>query len=161
MTGRPAAATTSCPVPPDPPTARDQLILQIERDPKSQRVPLPEHEALWVGQLRRTGAAKVRHCGYPGLVESAELLISELVTNALRYGTGEAVVFRLVLVADAFVIEVDDGSPGRPQVREAGPEEESGRGMLLVSAVADEWGVSPDGTRTWCVLKVPQAEQAS
>lgn len=95
----------------------DQLTLRIKREPNSQGDPLPEHEALWVGHLRRTGAAKVRHCGYPGLVESTELLISELVTNALRYGTGEAVVFRLALAAEAFVIEVDDGSPGRPQVR--------------------------------------------
>ncbi len=139
----------------------DELALRIERGPHRGSDTVSEDDGLWVGRLRRIGAAMVARWGYPGLVESAELLISELVTNALRYGADEAIAFKLVLVADAFVIEVDDGSPGRPQVRAAGPDDESGRGMLLVSAVADEWGVSPDGTRTWCVLKIPQAASAS
>jgi anti-sigma regulatory factor (Ser/Thr protein kinase) len=139
----------------------DELALRIERGPNRDGDTVSEDDALWVGRLRRIGAAMVARWGYPGLVESAELVISELVTNALRYGADDAIAFKLVLVADAFVIEVDDGSPCLPQVRAAGPDEESGRGMLLVSAVADEWGVSPGGTRTWCVLKLPQAGSAN
>ena len=139
----------------------DELALRVQREPNCGGDTVSEDDALWVGRLRRIGPAMVVRWGYPGLVESAELLISELVTNALRYGADDAIAFKLVLAADAFVIEVDDGSPGRPQVREAGPDEESGRGMLLVSAVADEWGVSPDGTCTWCVLKIRQAGSAS
>ncbi|MFC4030744.1 ATP-binding protein [Streptomyces polygonati] len=139
----------------------DELALRIERELHRDGDRVSEDDGLWVGRLRRIGAAMVARWGYPGLVESAELLISELVTNALRYGADDAIAFRLARAADAFVIEVDDGSPGRPQVRAAGPDEESGRGMLLVSVVADEWGVSPDGTCTWCLVKIPQAGQAS
>lgn len=139
----------------------DELALRIERGPNRGGDTVSEDDGLWVGRLRRIGAAMVARWGYPGLVESAELLISELVTNALRYGADDAIAFSLVLAADAFVIEVDDGSPCLPQVRAAGPDEESGRGMLLVSAVADEWGVSPDGTCTWCVLKIHQVGSSS
>ncbi|MFF0698551.1 ATP-binding protein [Streptomyces tendae] len=50
------------------------------------------------------------------------------------------------------VIEVDDGSPCTPVLRCPGPDDESGRGLLLVQALAEAWGVSPDGTTTWCTL---------
>lgn len=159
MTAHSPERLAQCPAYAEP--VLDELALRIERGLNRDGDTVSEDDALWVGRLRRIGAAMVARWGYPGLVESAELVISELVTNALRYGADDAIAFKLVLVADAFVIEVNDGSPCLPQVREAGPDEESGRGMLLVSAVADEWGVSPDGTCTWCVLKIPRAGPAS
>ena len=159
MTAHSPERLAQCPAHAEP--VLDEFALRIEREPSRDGDTVSEGDGLWVGRLRRIGAAMVARWAYPGLVESAELLISELVTNALRYGADDAIAFKLVLAADAFVIEVDDGSPGRPQVREAGPDEESGRGMLLVSVVADEWGVSPDGARTWCVLKIPRVGSAS
>ncbi|MET8676119.1 ATP-binding protein [Streptomyces sp. NPDC004647] len=140
---------------------RDDLALRIEREARAEGEPMPEYEGQWVGRLRRIGAAKLRHWGLPCLVESAELLISELVTNALRYGTGSEVAFRFLLAMDVLVIEVGDGSPGRPRVNEADPDKESGRGMLIVASVAATWGVSTDGTTTWCTLTIPTTTRRS
>lgn len=107
---------------------------------------------MWVGHLRRISAAKLRHWRLPSLADSAELLISELVTNALKHGTGHEIAFRLVLTADLLLILVDDRSPGRPQVRETSPTDEGGRGLFLVETIALAWGVSLDETCTWCAL---------
>lgn len=107
---------------------------------------------LWVRRLRRVGGAKLRHWGLASLVQDAELLISELVTNALRYGTAPAIGFHIVLAADQLLILVDDRSPGRPLMRAPSTDGEEGRGMFLVDAVASAWGVSRDETCTWCAL---------
>jgi len=131
-------------------TVLDELSLTIVRDSAPNGA--TDVDARWVGHLRRISALKLRACGLSALVEDAQLLISELVTNGLRYGTDRRIVFRLAIDTHAVLMEVNDGSPGRAQVREAGSEEESGRGMFLVAALADAWGVSPDGTKTWCTL---------
>nr|WP_239069577.1 ATP-binding protein [Streptomyces sp. SID13666] len=108
---------------------------------------------MWVGRIRRIGTAKLRLWGLPStVVDDAELLISELVTNALQHGTAREISFRFILSADLLLIMVDDRSPGRPLVRDSSPDDESGRGMFLVEAIAAAWGVSPDETRTWCAL---------
>jgi anti-sigma regulatory factor (Ser/Thr protein kinase) len=135
------------------------MTLAIERLADRER--MPSSCAIWVGNLRRIGAHRLSAHGLSSLVDNAELLISELVTNALQHGAGERIVFHLVITVDMVMIEVDDGSPCRPVVRSAGDFEESGRGMLLVSALADSWGVSPDGTRTWCTLATPASARRS
>ena len=131
---------------------RANLYLSLQRESRIKDQPLTDREGMWAGTVRRTAVAKLHYWRLGNLAEDAGLLISELITNALRYGTGETIEFHFELNSDTVLIEVDDGSPGRPYVREIGPEEESGRGMLLVSALATDWGVSPDGTRTWCTL---------
>ncbi len=77
----------------------------------------------------------------------------------LKHGKSPEVAFRMVLGTDRgtdlVVIEVDDGSPGRPTVHEADSDQESGRGMFLVAATATSWGVSADETMTWCTLASP------
>jgi anti-sigma regulatory factor (Ser/Thr protein kinase) len=144
-----------------PSTVLDDLALTIARTPVPDGIDGAASVGVWVGQLRRISAAKLNYWGLSALVDDALLLISELVTNALKHGTGPEIRFRMVLVTnlvtDLVVLEVDDGSPGRPQVREAGPAEESGRGMFLVASVAASWGVSEDETRTWCTLTSPSA----
>ncbi|MER5756906.1 ATP-binding protein [Streptomyces sp. NPDC002088] len=50
------------------------------------------------------------------------------------------------------MIKVRDGCPDLPVLRHAGPDDEGGRGLLLVESLAETWGVSPDGTTTWCSL---------
>jgi anti-sigma regulatory factor (Ser/Thr protein kinase) len=108
-----------------------------------------------VGWLRRLGAAKLRNWGLDALAEDARLVISELVTNAMRYGTGSGIVCRLVIARERLLIEVTDGSAELPQVREVAPSEESGRGMFIVDQLADDWGISVDRTSVWCTLTVP------
>ncbi|MDJ1136287.1 ATP-binding protein [Streptomyces iconiensis] len=137
---------------------RDDLSLRILRTPRASGAPVPGYEARWVERCRRIGAAKLRHWSMPGLIENAQLLISELVTNALRHGDGSSdTVVRFVITADRLLIAVDDGSPGTARVRDAGVGDETGRGMLLVAAFATQWGVSPDGSTTWCSLAVEGA----
>ncbi len=68
------------------------------------------------------------------------LLTSEVVTNALRYGQGEV---RLAVGADHEMVrvEVGDDEPGRPTPRSADIYAESGRGLVIVGALASAWGV--------------------
>lgn len=143
------------------PTVVDDWSLVVEHWAAHQGHDVLASTAVWVGHLRRIGAQKLSACGLSSLVDDAQVLISELLTNGFRHGAGHQVVFRLVITTDMVVIEVDDGSPGRPEVHEAGADEESGRGMFLVNALADSWGVSEDGTRTWCVLAAPASTRSS
>lgn len=141
------------PVPPE--SVLDDLELRIARAARAAGEAMPAYEALWVGRLRRIAAAKLRRWQLTALIDPAQLLISELVTNALRYGTGPEIAFRFILTTGVLVILVDDGSPNVPQVRQPEPDDESGRGMVLVSAIATDWGVSPNGSATWCLLAIP------
>lgn len=74
----------------------------------------------------------------------ARLVVSELVTNAWRHGEGQIIlrVFRNVR-ADLAVIEVWDQGAGLPVVGPVDFEATSGRGLLLMSQVVDDWGTRP------------------
>jgi anti-sigma regulatory factor (Ser/Thr protein kinase) len=67
-----------------------------------------------------------------------ELIVSELVTNAIRYGNAP-IPLRLIR-ADALSCEVSDGSSTAPHLRRARVFDEGGRGLLLVAQVAERWG---------------------
>ena len=86
----------------------------------------------------------IREWGLPGLVDTAELLVSELVTNAIRASCGlPEPTIRLWLVSDrsTLIIRVWDGSSEMPVVCEdASPDAECGRGLLLVEALSKDWG---------------------
>ncbi|MDB1086732.1 ATP-binding protein [Streptomyces sp. ACA25] len=101
--------------------------------------------------------------GQPGLVDSAVLIVSELATNVVRHAGGAGGTFALTLRLEtgALVVEVSDcGRQGRPEPREAGTEEESGRGLALVGALAQTWGVrTGQGGRTvWVRLATEAGE---
>jgi len=85
----------------------------------------------------------VREWELPDLAETAELLVSELVTNAIRASRGLLdPVIRVWLVSDrsTLVIRVWDGSGEMPICQDAGPDSECGRGLLLVEALSKDWG---------------------
>ncbi|GGS90494.1 ATP-binding protein [Streptomyces chromofuscus] len=87
------------------------------------------------------------------------LLVSELVTNALRHATGPIGV-RLVRPAglsDVLLVEVSDPIPDPPRERAARPEDESGRGLQLVASSSRRWGTRPgeSGKTVWFELAVP------
>ena len=94
-----------------------------------------------VARARRFVAAVLNGCP---LTDTAVLLTSELVTNALSHtpsGTGGSFEVIVWLDADGVLVAVlDDGSDRRPATLGADLESESGRGLSLVAALADHWG---------------------
>jgi anti-sigma regulatory factor (Ser/Thr protein kinase) len=84
--------------------------------------------------------------GRPELAATAELLVSELVTNAVHASAGLlAPVVRLWLVAerDSILIRVWDASTDMPRRQDAGPESEHGRGLMLIASLGRQWGACP------------------
>lgn len=92
-------------------------------------------------------------------VEATELIVSELVTNAVRYGTPP---LRLRLLLDStLTCEVHDGSPASPHLRHARTVDEGGRGLFIVSRLASHWGArhGPDGKVLWTEQDLPEDER--
>ncbi|HEX3922039.1 MAG TPA: ATP-binding protein [Streptosporangiaceae bacterium] len=101
-----------------------------------------------------------REWGLSGLADDAELLVSELITNAVRASgrlttTGPPVV-RLWLACDqiSLLVQVWDGDEAMPIRHDAGPDAESGRGLLLVNSLGKDWGAyrSVGGKVVWVLL---------
>ncbi|WP_436945116.1 ATP-binding protein [Streptomyces sp. SudanB25_2051] len=101
----------------------------------------------------------------PELAELAALLVSELVTNSLRYAHGP-VGLRLTRVPEphgslpprhALLVEVSDPVPDPPRARPAGPDDEGGRGLQLVACAARRWGTRKGltGKTVWFELPLP------
>lgn len=82
--------------------------------------------------------------------DAAELLTSEIVTNALLHGRGK-VRLGVHVGPTCFRVEVGDDDPRHPKAPAADHDAEGGRGMLIVAALASAWGVSdnPDGKTVW------------
>jgi anti-sigma regulatory factor (Ser/Thr protein kinase) len=97
--------------------------------------------------------------GVPGdYVDTARLLTSELVTNAITHGSPRGTVFTLAVrsFSCCLSVEVVDGSQGVPIVRIPANDAQTGRGLLLVARLADSWGYFFDGGRkhVWFHLSV-------
>ncbi|MGW3911041.1 SpoIIE family protein phosphatase [Streptomyces sp. NPDC005070] len=87
--------------------------------------------------------------------DDARLLLSEVLTNAVQHAQGP-IGLHLCRSATDLTVEISDRSPYLPQPRTAGEDEESGRGLILVRALADNWGVRPTdaGKTTWFTLRL-------
>ncbi|MGW1474437.1 ATP-binding SpoIIE family protein phosphatase, partial [Streptomyces olivaceus] len=110
-----------------------------------------------VGRARAAVREQLHTWGLPGPAASAELMVSELVTNAVRHSHARPVELRLVR-ADTLLCEVDDDDHELPALRSAGPEDETGRGLRVVSTLAREWGASRTraGKTVWFELTLPR-----
>ncbi|HVW31477.1 MAG TPA: response regulator [Acidimicrobiia bacterium] len=91
-------------------------------------------------QARRFLAEHCTEWGCGDLIEDAELVVSELVTNAIIHGLG-ACELRMGLSDSVLRLQVVDDGPGMPDPLAAGRSDEHGRGLLLVSMLCEAWGV--------------------
>jgi anti-sigma regulatory factor (Ser/Thr protein kinase) len=87
------------------------------------------------------------------IVEAAELMTSELATNSVRHACSDFEL-AILLSRDEIRVEVSDHGRGQPVPRSPTPRERSGRGLQIVQALSDAWGVSPSpsGKLVWFTL---------
>ena len=127
-----------------PPLPASTASAQFASEPQSARA------------ARRFVAATVEQWGYPQEAYTASLLVSELVTNAVRHARAP-LGLRLHLTEHEIVTEITDDSSRLPRPHRADPDDESGRGLALVDALADDWGtrLTEAGKAVWFTLAVP------
>jgi anti-sigma regulatory factor (Ser/Thr protein kinase) len=120
-----------------------------------ERLALPHLEmTAWPGAVscaRHHARQLLWDCGLKELIEPVELVVSEIVTNAIRVSggldeppkaAGITPIIRLWLSVepDGVLVLVWDGSPLKPERQELAPDVESGRGLLLVELFSAAWG---------------------
>ncbi|MBC7372574.1 MAG: ATP-binding protein [Frankiales bacterium] len=122
-----------------------------------QRIELPSGPES-PGLARVAVASFLSGLGLAALSDDVALVVSEMVTNAVRHGWAP-VVLELETAADAVVIAVDDASPLAPRPRQADEQAEGGRGLMLVDLLSVEHGVRPQppGKTVWARLQLPAA----
>nr|WP_051862328.1 SpoIIE family protein phosphatase [Streptomyces ochraceiscleroticus] len=132
----------------------------IEREDVAEwRLPI---EAREVSRARLLVRAQLSRWGLESAADTAELLVSEIVTNAVRHAHTQHVVLRLVRT-DALLCEVSDDDHSLPQLLSVGDEDEYGRGLRVVSRLAREWGTSrtSTGKTVWFEQSLPRTRRGS
>jgi len=138
---------------------RDDIAVLIARLRRIQ----PDHVVSWTLPSELTSASRarslirrpLRRWGLMELLPTTELLVSELVTNAVRYAQGK-IGLRLILEG-GLVCEVLDESAALPRLRHPDDSDERGRGLQVVSQLAQRWGArrAGSGKVVWCELPLP------
>lgn len=95
----------------------------------------------------------LRDTPFAARLDDGELAVSELVTNAVLHGR-EPITVRLLVTRDCVRVEVHDGSAISPSFSMLDPTAVTGRGLMLISAASDRWGVEPEphGKQVWFEL---------
>ncbi|MFF7731814.1 SpoIIE family protein phosphatase [Streptomyces sp. NPDC007984] len=112
-----------------------------------------------VSGMREAVSRQLEEWGLEEFGFAMELILSELITNAIRYGAGP---IHVRLIRDRTLIcEVADGSSTSPHLRYAATTDEGGRGLFLVSQMAERWGTryTPQGKVIWAEQALPEAMQ--
>ncbi|GAB2890437.1 ATP-binding protein [Streptomyces mayteni] len=111
-----------------------------------------------VSQARSFTSKALADWGLPDRAEDIRLCVSELATNALHAAPpGRGLLVRLGLDDERLHIEVHDSGDGLPSIRNATDTDDGGRGLLLVSRFADDWGVTAregPGKVVWAEFKL-------
>ncbi len=128
----------------------------------------PEQVADWdvpmdpaaVGTVRAACGRRLEEWGLEEIGFTTELVLSELITNAIRYGSPPVKV--RLLHDSSLVCEVSDGSSTAPHLRWAESTDEGGRGMFLVAQLAHRWGTRypPGGKVIWAEQLIPDGTAA-
>ncbi|MCM3301732.1 ATP-binding protein [Streptomyces pseudogriseolus] len=102
-----------------------------------------------VSDARRSASAVLRlwDVGKP-LADDVQLVVSELVANAMEHGSGW-VALRFAETAGNLTVEVTDANHVPARMRCSKPDDPRGRGLVIVAALAQKWGVSENGRTTW------------
>lgn len=129
------------------------LMVAFDREPVAeQRLELPRHPGA-AAKARRFVESVLHRCEVqPETCESAVLVSSELVTNALQHGRGK-IELRLAFLGRFLRIEViDEGQEQAPTVRQHAADETGGWGLRIVDQLAVQWGVFERTTHVWADL---------
>lgn len=110
-----------------------------------------------VGRARSAVREQLHDWGLARLADTTELMVSELVTNAVRHSHSRPIELRLVR-GETLLCEVEDDDHELPTLLSAGPEDEFGRGLRIVTTLAREWGTSRTkaGKSVWFELTLPR-----
>ncbi|WP_329229490.1 SpoIIE family protein phosphatase [Streptomyces canus] len=142
-----------------PASPADDIVLMLARtsalDTARVRTWQLPREPAAVARARKSASEQVTAWGLDDAAFATELIVSELVTNAVRYGE-DPVVLRLIRDS-ALICEVSDGSSMAPHLRRARVFDEGGRGLLLVAQMAQRWGSrqTATGKTIWAELGLP------
>ncbi|MEU8619103.1 SpoIIE family protein phosphatase [Streptomyces sp. NPDC048623] len=136
------------------------LVARTRRLPADELAewPVPA-ELLSVGAARRQMRARLREWDLAVDPYTAELVVGELLTNAVRYGASP-ITLRLIRGETSLICEVDDASPTAPHLRHARSVDEGGRGLYICASLAESWGVRyrEDGKTVWAELNAEAAD---
>ncbi|NYE41719.1 anti-sigma regulatory factor (Ser/Thr protein kinase) [Streptomyces fulvorobeus] len=120
-----------------------------------------DHSARHLRRILRTYLAG---WGLSELADAAELGLTELVANVVRHVPGRRCALLILRTPEGVRVEVSDNCPVLPEVGDADPLSEDGRGLFLVAALAGAWGVVPreGGKTVWfeCRPDAPVPEPA-
>jgi anti-sigma regulatory factor (Ser/Thr protein kinase) len=111
-----------------------------------------------VARARQMAAEQLGDWGLDDLVYPTELVVSELVTNAIKHASGP---IRLRVIRDlALICEVSDGCSTAPYLRHARTTDEGGRGLFLISQFTQRWGTryTPEGKIIWAEQPLPESD---
>ena len=179
MTAEPSVGGTGVPLPGPAPAhdvwSGDPLHTMMRGDPAKASCPLAVSRAS-VSCARRFSAATLHEWGLPDLRDDVELVVSELVTNALSHGlaaryeaapedshhpdSGQGIRLTLARRGANVICMVEDASGEAPIERHPGGEAEAGRGLQLVASFSRRWGwsrLADGGKVVWALFQCPGA----
>ncbi|MEE4540746.1 ATP-binding protein [Streptomyces sp. V4-01] len=151
-----APAAPAAPPVPSAPQAPDG-DLDLPGDPSAAEVHLTSRPES-ASTARRLSLSVVRRWGLSPLGDTVELLVSELVGNAVRHTGAQTFGLRMLRRRGWIRVEVRDPSRALPCLLPVRAMDTSGRGLFLVDHLSDRWGVDllPRGKTTWFELRVPE-----
>ena len=117
-----------------------------------------------IGQVRRILSAQLRYWHLDPLIDRAVLGVTELLTNVHRHAQPDKTcTVKIELLLDRLMVSVHDHDPRLPvvaDIKDTEPLATCGRGLAMVAAVSESWGVRPDGESgkfVWFTLPTPSA----